>query len=80
MPCSSWRVHSSGGCHHGRRSPLSDTVLGVLVSIVVAILAYVSPTHLLPEALGEHPNPTTGLVFASTPILMTTLILTVLAE
>jgi zinc transporter ZupT len=60
--------------------PLSDTVLGVLVSVAGGILAYVSTAHLLPEAQAEHPGRTTGIVFTLTLLLMTTALLTILAE
>lgn len=60
--------------------PLSDPMLGVLIGIAAGILAYVSTAHLLPEAQNEHPGTTTGIVFASTLLIMTTLTLTVLAE
>lgn len=60
--------------------PLSDRLLGVLIGGVGGMLAYISTTHLLPEAQTEHPSRTVGVVFAATLALMTLALFTMLAE
>lgn len=60
--------------------PVSNHVLGILLSVAGGTLAYVSTAHLLPEAQAEHPSRVTGMIFAGTVVFMTISLFTVLAE
>jgi hypothetical protein len=43
-------------------------------------LVYIGATHLLPEAQAEHPSKVTGVLFATTLVLTTIGLMTVLGH
>lgn len=57
-----------------------EGTLAFLTGIAGGILAYIGAGHLLPEAQAEHPSKLTGVVFATTFILTSIGIMTVLGD
>ena len=58
----------------------SDQALGTLTGVAGGVLAYIGATHLLPEAQAEHPSRVTGVLFATTLVLTTIGLMTVLGH
>ena len=62
-------------------SPIpSDALLAILVGTAGGVLAYVGAAHLLPEAQTERPGRITGLLFATTLVVTTISLLTILGD
>ena len=55
-----------------------EGVLGFLTGIAGGVLAYVGAAHLLPDAQAERPSRTTAVLFATTLVLTTVGLMTVL--
>jgi zinc transporter ZupT len=58
----------------------SDQALGTLTGVAGGVLVYIGATHLLPEAQAEHPSKVTGVLFATTLVLTTIGLMTVLGH